>query len=92
MVHVTNSGCCSWYDFAREILRGGGIRNVSVLPILSEELARPAPRPAYSVLDCRRYSAWTGLVMRPWQEALEEYVTSRKAGPDAADGFPREGK
>ena len=78
IVHVTNSGSCSWYDFAREILRCGGIRKVPVLPILSGELARPAPRPPYSVLDCRKFSVLTGKVMRPWEEALRASITSRQ--------------
>jgi dTDP-4-dehydrorhamnose reductase len=48
--HLTNGGSCSWFEFTREILRQGGFAAAGVLPISSRELARPARRPAYSVL------------------------------------------
>ena len=72
--HITNSGRCSWYEFAQEILRLAGIKGVKLTPLTSEELARPAPRPKFSVLDnyCLRLSLGDG--MREWKEALEEYM------------------
>ncbi len=74
-VHVTNSGECTWFDFARRIL-GLSLpeRGVRVIPISSKELSRPAARPAYSVLDCSRYESITGARMRHWEEALKEYL------------------
>lgn len=72
--HITNSGRCSWYQFAQEILKLAGIKGVKLIPITSEELARPAPRPKFSVLDnyCLRLSL--GDAMREWKEALKEYM------------------
>jgi dTDP-4-dehydrorhamnose reductase len=72
--HITNSGRCSWCEFTREILKLAGIKGVKVTPITSEELARPAPRPKFSVLDncCLRLSLGNG--MREWKEALKEYM------------------
>ena len=51
--HVTNQGATSWYGFAREILAAAGSDPDKVRPISTGELkpARPAPRPANSVLD-----------------------------------------
>ncbi|MEK7205627.1 MAG: dTDP-4-dehydrorhamnose reductase [candidate division NC10 bacterium] len=46
MYHVTNTGTCSWYEFAREILRLTGYDSTAVAPISSAELNRPARRPA----------------------------------------------
>jgi dTDP-4-dehydrorhamnose reductase len=78
--HVTNRGRCSWYEFARTIVRYAGISDVTIRPIGSEKLARPAPRPARSVLNCRKFSAVTGMVLPPWRSALRDYLrrTERK--------------
>ena len=46
VVHVTNSGETTWYDFARQIIEQAGLTRVRVEPIKTEELGRPAPRPA----------------------------------------------
>jgi len=71
--HASNSGACSWFDFARAIFRLAGLAHVSVKRISTVELNRPAPRPAYSVLDnyCLRLQGLPDL--RPWEEALEEF-------------------
>ena len=50
LYHMTNTGECSWYEFAREIFRLSG-RKIEVKPITSQELGAKAIRPAYSVLD-----------------------------------------
>jgi dTDP-4-dehydrorhamnose reductase len=72
--HVTNRGSCSWYEFACEILASKGIKDVTVAPISSDQLKRPARRPAYSVLSCRRFIETTGKTMRFWKLALQEYL------------------
>ena len=73
-IHVTNSGSCSWFELARKILQEKQKNTVRVTSITSEELARPAKRPANSVLDCSRFQQITGQKMRPWEEALTEYL------------------
>jgi dTDP-4-dehydrorhamnose reductase len=51
--HVTNQGAVSWFEFAREVLRAAGLDPERVAPVSTRDLqpARPAPRPANSVLD-----------------------------------------
>ncbi|HKF23231.1 MAG TPA: dTDP-4-dehydrorhamnose reductase [Candidatus Angelobacter sp.] len=71
-VHVTNRGACSWYEFAREILRGAGKGRVAVSPARTEDVPRPAVRPKYSVLSEGGLEKF-GVRMRPWQEALTDY-------------------
>ena len=75
ILHVTNSGSCTWFEFARQILREKGYDHVQVIPISSEELARPARRPAYSVMNCQRFEKLTGRKMRAWKEAIKEYLS-----------------
>ena len=77
ILHVTNSGSCTWFDFARKILDLKKILpgKVRVIPISSSELSRPANRPAYSVMDCSRLEKTTGLRMRNWEEGLKEYLS-----------------
>ena len=72
--HVTNDGSCTWFDFAQEIFSILSLP-VTCLPIGSDQLQRKATRPTYSVFDCSKLQAHTGLHMRHWREALQEYLT-----------------
>jgi dTDP-4-dehydrorhamnose reductase len=73
--HLANSGSCTWFDFAEEIFSLLKM-DVAITPISSAELGRKAPRPSYSVFDMWKFQKDTGLKMRPWQEALREYLAT----------------
>jgi dTDP-4-dehydrorhamnose reductase len=73
--HVANSDLCTWYDYAQAILKLTGIEGVKVVSISSKELNRPAPRPSYSVLDTEKFRRETGMTLRPWFEALKDYLS-----------------
>jgi dTDP-4-dehydrorhamnose reductase len=73
--HLANSGSCTWFDFAQEIFSLLKM-DVAITPISSAELGRKAPRPSYSVFDMWKFQKDTGLKMRPWQEALREYLAT----------------
>lgn len=75
--HATNSGVCTWYDFAAEIIRVSGI-DAKVLPMSSQELNRPAPRPVYSVMAGDKLRSVTGRYLPRWQDALAAFITSLK--------------
>jgi dTDP-4-dehydrorhamnose reductase len=75
IVHVTNAGECSWFEFAREIVKGGGLAT-DVRPVSSQQMARPAPRPAYSVLSAESLQPY-GVTMPTWQDALQRYLRER---------------
>ena len=77
--HITNSGSCSWYEFAREILKLAGIKGAQLKSITSEELSRPAPRPRFSVLENYCLRRALGKSMREWQEALRDYMLERSS-------------
>lgn len=74
--HISNSGAVSWYEYAKAILQMAGVKT-KVVPISSKELARPAKRPAMSMLDCSKFSKFTGFKMRNWKTALKEYLMTR---------------
>jgi dTDP-4-dehydrorhamnose reductase len=78
LFHLTNRGRCSWHEFACKILLYAGMDDVIVRPIRSAVLARPAVRPAWSVLSSGKFSEATGKTMRFWQIALQDYL--EKAG------------
>ncbi|HUA14242.1 MAG TPA: dTDP-4-dehydrorhamnose reductase [Verrucomicrobiae bacterium] len=75
IVHATNTGDCSWFEFAREILKEAKL-STEVRPVSSRQMARPAPRPAYSVLSPRSLRKWE-VAMPPWQDALVRYLAER---------------
>jgi dTDP-4-dehydrorhamnose reductase len=78
--HVTNRGYCSWYEFAKKILKEAHLDTVKISPMKTADLDRPAPRPAYSVLNMQKFMAATGKTMQPWQLAFQDYykqLTSR---------------
>lgn len=75
IVHVTNAGECTWFDFAREIVKGAGLQT-EVRPVSSAQMARPAPRPAYSVLAATSLHRY-GIEMPAWEDALERYLEER---------------
>jgi dTDP-4-dehydrorhamnose reductase len=73
LVHVTNSGCCSWHELAVAALRLAG-SDTPVEEIHAAELARPAPRPAYSVLANERFHALGLAPLRSWRDALAGFL------------------
>lgn len=75
IIHATNRGVCTWYDFAAETLRHAG-SGTTVRPTTSDKFVRPAPRPGYSVLSDASLSAY-GIHMRAWQDTLPDYLRER---------------
>jgi len=72
IVHITNSGDCTWYDFATEIVRARGLPT-KVKPVTTAEFPRPARRPAYSVLSPASLHAYN-IHMPEWRDALRRYL------------------
>ena len=76
IVHATNAGDCTWFEFAKEIVRSAGFAT-TVRPVSSQQMARPAPRPAYSVLSPTRLLA-LGIEMPSWHDAFRRYLEQRQ--------------
>jgi dTDP-4-dehydrorhamnose reductase len=81
IVHVTNAGDCSWFEFAREIVRMADLAT-EVRPVSSRQMVRPAPRPKYSVLSP---ASLHGYGIRPptWNDAVLRYLREREHPPEA---------
>ena len=77
VIHITNSGSCTWYKFAKEIIRVKGIKGVSIGPIMSDTSKRVANRPKMSVLDNTIYAKISGSSMPSWQDALVRYLADK---------------
>jgi dTDP-4-dehydrorhamnose reductase len=77
IVHATNRGDCTWYDFASAIVKEAELP-VRVRPTTSEKFVRPAKRPKYSVLSLPSLERY-GLQMPTWQDALRRYLSERRS-------------
>ncbi len=87
--HVTNRGSCTWFDFARKILKEAHLETVELLPMKTGNLKRAAKRPAYSVLGMQKFMETTGKTMQPWQLAFQDYykvLTSRTCCSESSMG------
>lgn len=71
--HITSAGACTWHAFAAEIFRQAGVQ-ADLRPTTSAEFGAPARRPPYSVLENAGLQRLGIDRMRPWQEALAEYL------------------
>lgn len=77
IIHATNRGDCTWYDFASEILRQAG-SSIRVRPTTSDRFIRPAERPKYSVLSLASLNAY-GISMPVWKETIPGYLKQRSS-------------
>jgi len=74
--HMTNTGSCSWYEFACEIFKLMK-SSVRVLPTTTDQFGAKARRPGYSVLDNSNLRKIGLADLRNWKEALRDYIGSR---------------
>jgi dTDP-4-dehydrorhamnose reductase len=72
VVHVAAAGQCSWYEFAEAIVEAAGVA-CEVRPGRTEDLGRPAPRPAYSVLRSERAGAPS---LPDWRDGLAGFIAA----------------
>ncbi len=75
IVHVTNRGECTWFDFAQAIVSAAGLKTI-ILPTTTDRFPRPAKRPKYSVLSASSLDHY-GVCMPDWQDALRRYLVER---------------
>ena len=71
VLHHTSDGHVTWYGLARAVFAGIGAGLDRVLPTTTADFPRPAPRPAWSVLDGRSWEAAGLPRRRSWPDALD---------------------
>ena len=79
VMHWSDAGAASWYDFAvaiGELAEAAGQLEhaATVVPISSADYPTPARRPAYSLLDCSSSRELLGLMPKHWRQALREVI------------------
>ncbi|MFC1951001.1 dTDP-4-dehydrorhamnose reductase [Chloroflexota bacterium] len=74
--HITNRSYCSWYEFACEIIKQAGLK-LSIIPISSDQYPQKAKRSSFSVLDNYHLRLLGMDDIRPWQEALADYIREK---------------
>jgi len=84
VLHWSDAGAASWYDFAYAIGELGAARGLVeraavVLPITSADYPSPARRPSYSLLDCSASRAALDLPPVHWRQALARVLESVEA-------------
>jgi dTDP-4-dehydrorhamnose reductase len=77
IVHATNRGDSSWFEFARQIVQRAGL-TTEVRPTTTDKFPRPAERPKYSVLSPSSLDRFQ-IAMPTWQDALDRYLLERTA-------------
>ena len=76
IVHATNTGETTWHGLAVEIARTLGA-SIPIAAVSTAQVARPAPRPAYSVLSGARFRALAGAPLPSWQDAVHRHLADR---------------
>lgn len=76
LFHLTNAGECSWFEFARGAFDLAGVE-ARMEPISTEQTQRRARRPSYSALTTSRLEAVGVSPLRPWKEALSDYLQAK---------------
>lgn len=69
--HLSNNDSCSWYEFAKEILKNN---DVEISQVTSQEYPQKAYRPKHSIMDLNKAKA-TGFEIVTWKEALKQFLS-----------------
>ncbi|MPM19094.1 dTDP-4-dehydrorhamnose reductase [bioreactor metagenome] len=77
LFHYSDEGVASWYDFAYEILNLAGVKT-TIVPVISKDFPRPAPRPAFSVLNKGKIKKFLGIEIPYWKDSLKKCLEKQK--------------
>ena len=75
LVHVSNRGECTWFEFAQAIVSAARLKT-AIHPTTTDKFPRPAQRPKYSVLSPSSLDRYD-ISMPDWQDALRRYLAER---------------
>ena len=77
LFHYSNEGVASWYDFAYEILNLSNVKT-AIVPVESKDFQRPAPRPAFSVLNKGKIKKFLNIEIPHWKDSLKKCFEQQK--------------
>jgi dTDP-4-dehydrorhamnose reductase len=80
LVHYRNREAVTWYGLAREVAWRWA-PEIEVQPVTTAQMPRPAPRPAFSVLDVARFESLLGRRVEAWQCGVTDYLEQLRRGP-----------
>jgi dTDP-4-dehydrorhamnose reductase len=80
LFHASNTGRCTWFEFATEAIRIVGLPGL-VEPVTSASYPSKARRPKNSSLSNDRLEKTMGLSLRPWQDGLRAYLVEKEYLP-----------
>lgn len=83
LYHITCQGECSWYEFAAKVFELSGL-NPDLRRATSDEYRTPAKRPSYSVLENARLKCLGMDNLKPWEDALADYLEGRRTSRGSA--------
>lgn len=79
ILHFSNQGVCSWYDFARKAIELWGEKQIRINPILTSQYHTKATRPKFSVFDKSETEKLLDIKIPHWEESLKECIKELKA-------------
>lgn len=79
ILHFSNQGVCSWYDFARKAIELWGEKQIRINPILTSQYHTKATRPKFSVFDKSESEKLLDIKIPHWEESLKECIKELKA-------------
>ena len=87
LYHFSGEGSCSWYELALAAIqmareRDFPLRIKHIHPVTTEQFKRPAPRPAFSVMDKTKYKEATGQKVPHWLDSLVKFIVSKVSNPE----------
>lgn len=78
ILHFSNQGVCSWYDFARKAIELWGEKQIRINPILTSQYHTKATRPKFSVFDKSESEKLLDIKIPHWEESLKECIKELK--------------
>ncbi len=79
ILHYSNHGVCSWYDFARKAIELWGEKKIKINPILTSQYPTLATRPKFSIFDKSESEKLLNITIPHWEESLKDCIKELKA-------------
>jgi dTDP-4-dehydrorhamnose reductase len=79
ILHYSNHGVCSWYDFARKAIELWTEKTIRINPILTSQYPTLATRPKFSVFDKSESEKLLNITIPHWEDSLKDCIKELKA-------------